>query len=387
MLDPALRPAALPAVPPDQVRQVLLTGATGFLGAFLLAELLRRGKQVCCLVRPGTGQTAAERLSAHLQRLGISATGQAGALRVLTGDLSQPQLGLSAADYAGLAAQIDVIYHAASYVNFVRSYDDLRASNVLGVRELLRLSAAQRGKPLHLVSTLALFFQSEGAPAEARPRAVSERDVPELPAGQTSGYLQSKWVAEELVRAAQERGLPATIYRTGRIAGHSQTGATANLHDLLNLIIAACSRLQVYPDWDIELNLAPVDYICQALIELSVNVKFTGKALHLFNQTPIAFGNLMRIIARNRYPLTLVSDLQFRQLVGDAARNSLAAGGLFSKLGILLRTKNHLFTPRPDYLTPDSQPFLREQGIVCPPIEDAWVARYMGYLHAQGLWD
>lgn len=386
MLDPALRPASLPAAPPDQVRQVLLTGATGFLGAFLLAELLRRGKQVCCLVRPGAGQTAVERLSWHLHRLGLSSTGQGGTLRVLAGDLSQPQLGLAAADYAGLAAQIDVIYHAASYVNFVRSYDDLRASNVLGVLELLRLSAAQRSKPLHLVSTLALFFQADGGPAGTRPQAVSERDIPELPTGQTSGYLQSKWVAERLVRAAQERGLPATIYRTGRIAGHSRTGATANLHDFLNLIIAACVRLQVYPDWDIALNLAPVDYVCQAILELSANERFFGKALHLFNPTPIAFGGLMQSIARNRYSITQVPDSRFRQLVGDAARDSSAAGGLFAKLAILLRTKNHLFTPRPEYLTPDSQPFLQERGVACPPIEDSLVACYMGYFEAQGLW-
>ena len=90
-------------------------------------------------------------------------------LRVLTGD-RQPQLGLAAADYAELAAQIDVIYHAASYVNFVRSYDDLRASNVLGVLELLRLSVAQRGKPLHRGLDAGAVFQADGGPVGTDPR-------------------------------------------------------------------------------------------------------------------------------------------------------------------------------------------------------------------------
>lgn len=383
-LDPELRFAAPPARDPDAALRVLLTGATGFLGAHLLVDLVARGADVCCLVRASDDAGAQQRIVANLDRLGLSLVGLPGRAWGLAGDLAQPGLGLSDARASQLADTLDVIYNAASEVHFVKPYAELRGSNVLGVHELLRLAAARRTKPLHHVSTLALFFR-RGDPAPQPPRPISETDWPDLDERNGTGYLHSKWAAEQLIRSAQQRGLPATIYRTGRISGHSHTGITGNPHDLLNLIIAASICLGQYPDWNMFINMAPINYVCKAIIELS---KFTNKtegSIHLFNPKPIAFSHLMGLVSEAGYPLHPVAGSDFQQAVSNAALSGGSQRALFARLALLLKSPHHLFSPRPDYRTPNSQPWLTERGVICPDIDRVLIIKYLAYFCRCGL--
>jgi thioester reductase-like protein len=384
-LDPALRPAPPRSEPTDPTPRVLLTGATGFLGAYLLQALVESGAEVCCLLRDSGTQPASERLPAHLGRLGLSLAGLPGRVSVLAGDLAQPRFGLPETAFAELAESVDVIYHAASQVNLVKPYAELRHANVLGLHELVRLAAASWAKPLHCVSTLALFFRRDAPGSETPPRAISENDWPELDEDASSGYLQSKWAAEQLVRAAQGRGLPATIYRTGRISGHSQTGVNANPHDLLNLVIAASVWLGRYPDWDILINLTPVDYICRAIMEISTKGVLSGKSIHLFNPRSISFLHLMGLLRKSGYPIYPVAASDFQQAVTEAAVGTGGQRALFSKLALLLRSAHHLFSPRPEYLTPNSQPWLTEHGVLCPDINEDVISSYLAYFRQCGL--
>lgn len=363
-------------------RRILLTGATGFLGAFVLDELLRAGHaEICCLVRGGGGLTGAQRLRAHLTGLGLTAAASSDRVRTLDGDLAQPLLGLTPEQFAALAAQVDVIFHIGGQVNFLLPYHALRATNVLGTQEILRLAGTGVTKPVHFTSTLALFFG--GASTDV----VDEQDaLPREPALK-SGYAQSKWAAERLLLAAQARGLPLSIYRTARITGHSQTGATSSSSDLLNRILRACITLGTYPALDIQIVMLPVDYVSRTLVHLSGQARSLGRAFHLSHPEPCPFSQLMNRVGAAGYPLAeLPYAAWLRELKQAATGDRLAppARTALAQLWTLLHAPNGLLAPRPRYETPNLAEGLHGSGITCPPIDAELVRTYLSFFQASG---
>ncbi|QFY07526.1 amino acid adenylation domain-containing protein [Nonomuraea phyllanthi] len=274
-----IRPAAEVVTVAADPATVLLTGATGFLGAFLLRELLRRTRaEVVCLVRGRDEEDAAERLLGTLERYGVrDEPGVSGRVSVLVGDLAAPRLGLTAERYDHLARTVDAVYHSGASVNLVYPYSELKAPNVTGTEEILRLAAAHRTVPVHYVSTIGVF----GAPP-ADGVAIREDDVTGPPRGLGTGYTRSKWVAEENVRIARERGLPISVYRPSRIAGDSSTGACQS-DDFLWRVLKGCVQAEATPAGaEMLVDLVPVDYVSSAVVALSRREP-AGRAYHLTN--------------------------------------------------------------------------------------------------------
>ena len=196
-------------------REVLLTGATGFLGAHLLSELLATtDARVHCLVRARDDAAALSRIRQAADRYEL-AVPSADRVVPLAGDLAEPRLGLSDTAFRDLAHRIDVIYHAGALVNFIYPYQELRAANVAGTREVIRLAGLYRGIPVHYVSTTAVL----AGLGVAGTREVTEETPLANPELLRMGYVETKYVAEELLRAAGRAGLPVAIYRPLDIVG------------------------------------------------------------------------------------------------------------------------------------------------------------------------
>ncbi|AXG79013.1 AMP-binding protein [Streptomyces paludis] len=192
---------------------VLLTGATGYLGRHLLAELLARGARVTCLVRGRSDAEAARRLT----EAGTAAGTEAGAEAVV-GDITREGLGLSPAGLAR-ARTARVVVHAAADVRLVGSPAELERTNNAAVRRLLDwIDLHTPGARLHHISTLAVAGGVAGPV-----RRFSEAD---LRIGQSfrTPYEKAKFRAEETVRAWAASGRQAYIHRSGHIAAHSRTG-------------------------------------------------------------------------------------------------------------------------------------------------------------------
>ncbi|WP_168356379.1 non-ribosomal peptide synthetase [Lysobacter enzymogenes] len=279
-LEPGIDGAGLAAAtPPAQYRELLLTGATGFLGAFLLQALLQRTPaRVHCLVRCADAGDGRRRLDAALAALGLRASDPT-RVAIVPGDLAEPRFGLDARGFAALAERIDAIYHNGAWVNSLHGYAALKPANVGGTREVMRLASSARRKHVHYVSTLSTL------PAPAQVRALGE------PAGDEealarcwralgSGYARSKWVAERLLRAGGERGLPFTVYRPTHIAGAADSGA-CNASDAWSLFVQACYRLGAAPDIDLRMNSLAVDRMAAAIVELSLRDDTGGRSLNL----------------------------------------------------------------------------------------------------------
>ena len=270
---PAPVPTSAPA-PPDE--RVLLTGATGFLGAHLLRTLLTEtGAEVLCLVRSrGSGEAPWRRVRASLERYRLWDDEFIGRIHTVTGDLSQPGLGLAPGGHLTVASAVDTVYHAAADVDWVSPYGALRAANVIATRELLRLACRGRPKAFHFISSLSVCHAVGGR------RSVAEDDdllwgTERLPIG----YAQTKCVAEALVRQARARGLRASIHRPALLAGDSVTGVSRH-DDLVSSLFKGCIEMGTAPDLDWRVDAVPVDQAARAIVHLSANAPPEVAAFH-----------------------------------------------------------------------------------------------------------
>lgn len=263
VLDPTIRPDTLPPQITTPT-SILLTGATGFLGALLLWELLQQTQaDIYCLVRAQDIESGKQKLRNTLESYSIWDAGLGDRLIPVIGELSQPLLGLTEQQFQQFASHIDVIYHNGAFVNFTLPYAALKAANGLGTQEVLRLASLIKLKPVHFISST-----SVAVPADTSNVIIREQDCPAANQVLDGGYPQTKWVAEKLVKIAGDRGLPVSIYRPGRISWHSKTGI-CNPEDHTSKMIKGCIQLGTAPELNTLVNLAPVDYVSSAIVHLS----------------------------------------------------------------------------------------------------------------------
>ncbi|MEU3980758.1 thioester reductase domain-containing protein [Streptomyces sp. NPDC026672] len=244
---------------PVAPRRILLTGATGFLGGHMLLDLLRHSDaQVYCLVRADDEESATARLGEQLRAHLLPWSSEVRRrITVLPGDIRHPRLGLTDERWHTLAHELDSVVGVAAAVDFLRGYRSLRASNVLGALTLAELAATGRPKPLHHISSIAVFNEvGITSMGEDDPLAHVDRLI--------SGYDQSKWAAEVALRRARDHGLVVTALRPGGIGGHTRTGAHNPL-DLSSGLISAFGRHRTVPAFR-HLNAAPVDWVSRVAV-------------------------------------------------------------------------------------------------------------------------
>ncbi|MBW4515829.1 MAG: amino acid adenylation domain-containing protein [Timaviella obliquedivisa GSE-PSE-MK23-08B] len=308
VLDPTIFPKGTLEKPAHPPANVLLTGATGFLGAFLLHELLEQTQAtVHCLVRAATIEAGAQRLQRNLASYSLWQPDQASRIIPVLGDLSLPLLGLSAEQFRALAATLDSIYHSGGFVNFIYPYSALKAVNVLSSEEILRLAAQVKVKPVHFVSTLGVF-----SPIAYQNGQIIRQEQPE-PSEGLYGYTQSKWVAEKLLAIAQTRGIPSTVYRPAWIEGHSQTGI-CNSSDFFRSLIKGCIQMGIAPNWRMPVDLTPIDYISQAIVHLSLQNTASEKAFNFSNPHTISWHQLVNWMNKFGYS---IQEIPYEQWIAE----------------------------------------------------------------------
>jgi amino acid adenylation domain-containing protein/thioester reductase-like protein len=299
-LDPSIGPPVPSKQPPSgQSTSVFLTGATGFLGAFLLNELLSQtAADVYCLVREADTEAAMRRMQQTLAKYYIWRDDWYSRIIPVLGDLRDPLFGLSEQVFNDLAGTIDAIYHAGGQVHYLYPYAALKAANVQGTVEVLRLACRQHLKPVHYISTIL-------AGATGRAGAVVYENDVLADCIEPTGYGQSKWVSEGILRIARERGVPVAIYRPGRIGSDSVTGAT-NSNDFFVHLLASCIRIGLAPEVAMVENLIPVDYTAQAIVHLSRQSESANQTFHLLNPQSVSWSRVIGETNALGYQLQMV---------------------------------------------------------------------------------
>ena len=287
--------AAAPELPgpATEVRTVLLTGATGFLGRYLALEWLERmdlvdGK-VIALVRAKSDDDARARLDKtfdsgdpklleHYQSLA------ADHLEVIAGDKGEANLGLDDATWQRLADTVDLIVDPAALVNHVLPYSELFGPNAVGTAELLRIALTSKLKAFTYVSTIGVGDQIQPG------TFVEDADVREISAtrqvndGYANGYGNSKWAGEVLLREANDLcGLPVAVFRCDMILADTTYAGQLNLPDMFTRQILSLVATGIAPGSFYELDAEgnrqrahydglPVEFVAESISSLGAQV-------------------------------------------------------------------------------------------------------------------
>ena len=274
----------------SETKHILLTGVTGFIGSHLASRLLQGGNHVSVIARGAQGVPAHERVKSALRNAGATRLDN---LEVLEGDIARPGMGLSGRATKQLEDSIDEVWNSAASLSFLESdRDEIFAMNIGGTRNILELTQNTVGQRLHHISTAYICGDRTDAAMEH-----------EIYAGQQfkNPYETSKCVAETLIAVAHRRGLvSASVYRPSVVVGHSETGNVTHFHGVYAFIRAIDglvrrlrSRdarsgrielpLRLAGDPCATLNLVPIDYVVDAIVELASREKLVGAAYHITN--------------------------------------------------------------------------------------------------------
>ncbi len=368
---------------------IFITGATGFLGAYLLDELLQKtDAKIYCLVRASNEHNGIKKLRKNLEKYALWNPNVSNRIIAICGDLEQAFLGLSVPQFEKLADQIDMIYHSGAEVNFAKPYSIVKSANVLGTQEVLRLACCgKKLKPVHYISTIAVMSILG---CSNRPKVITEYDDINNSKDFISadvGYVQSKWVAEKLVWTAKSRGIPVTIFRTGNILGHSKTGH-AYTNQYIFRLIKWCIHSNSFPNLiNKKDELIPVDYASQAIIHLSQQKESLGKAFHIVPLTSknISLIDFFQLISLYGYKL---NKLPYKQWTDIIINNSVKnpQNPLFPLLPLLTEkingniTRMEWYQNTPDVDCQNTLNGLANSSINCPPMNEQLIDTYLSYL-------
>ncbi|MEU9464322.1 amino acid adenylation domain-containing protein [Streptomyces sp. NPDC048312] len=377
-LDPDIRADGLPHADYLSPRHILVTGATGYLGAFLVVELMKRTDAVVhCLVRADDSEAAIERLEQVLRNYRAWDESYRPRLRPVVGDLAKPFLDLPRESFDQLAEEIDSIYHSGAIVNFTFPYEAMKPANVHGTEELLRFATRSRLKAFHLVSSVDVFM---GTGAE---RPFTEVDLPEKPIRIPTGYPRTKWVAEKLVAIARDRGVPVTVQRPWMITGHTKTGASHHT-DYLYVYLKGFLDLGVMPLFDDVINAVPVDFTAEAIVYTSLRAENFGKNFNITNPSPTTMSQCYEWLRTFGYPLNVIDEEEARQRALSVEQDHI----LFPMTPML-----RVASMRHAALDPELQKRVNPQDecrvltealagsdIECPPVNEEWAHSCFRYL-------
>ncbi|KAB8067480.1 hypothetical protein BDV29DRAFT_200207 [Aspergillus leporis] len=292
--------------------RVFLTGATGFVGAHLLCQLMMRPtvKQIACLVRSKDGVLAATRVQHALERYNVwpASPEYTQKLLFIEGDFADRMLGLGADRFMWLANWASVIFHVGAKVNFCESYRDHRTPNVVGTSNILRLAATGRRKAFHYMSTIDVWGTTgctlgteavyEDGPLQPHVQAV-RYDL---------GYAQSQWTAESMVRRMRDRGLPIAIYRPGFVIGNPDTGSS-NPGDFVSRLLVGCIQMGTWPRLIQRLEYVTVDYVVNSLLHIASDNDNLGRSYSLVapdQADSVTVEDTCRVLNDAGYPVQLV---------------------------------------------------------------------------------
>jgi thioester reductase-like protein len=283
-----------PPLPAPRVQDVLLTGATGFFGPFLLEALLRETPHTYhALVRAADVREGMDRIRAALRRAQVLTAavdeGLETRVRVVCGDLARHELGLRHEQWTALAARTHAVVHNGAQVNYVLGYDALRPHNVDGTRELIRFAATGVPKAFHFISST--FINGWTVKEHFR-----ETDGNAAMANLDFGYAQSKWVAERLVSAAGRRGLPVSIYRPSLISASSQ--GVGSRDDIGVRLLAFMITHGVAPEADNQVSFLPADVAAHNIAVICARASASGSTYHVTVDDVYSMVDVTREITR-----------------------------------------------------------------------------------------
>jgi len=344
----------------------LVTGGTGFIGRHLLRQLAQRDGATFVLVRPASR----ERLEAFIDSIGGRES-----LRPVAGDITEPELGLSAADVSRLEGAD--VYHLAAVYDLEAGISVNQDVNVEGTRHVVEL--AQRiGGRLHHMSSIAVA--GSGWKGKFTEEMFAEGQVLDHP------YYRTKYDAEKIVR---DSGVRFRIYRPGLVIGSSETGEADRI-DGPYYAFKLIQRLRdAIPQWvpllgieGGEINVVPVDFVARALDAIGHREGLDGMTFHLTDPAARRLGEVTNEFCRAAHApqFTLRIDTRAGAMLPKETRAMLEHWGVAQTLKRRLLDGVHVpeaalsyISNRARFTSDGAQSALQGTGVSCPPLHTyAW---------------
>jgi thioester reductase-like protein len=313
-----------------EAKSIFLTGATGFVGPFLLASLLEQtSARIHVLVRATTGTQGEARLRANLDAVAPRSAAFWRAFDdrvvVLAGNLETPRFGFDRELWARLAGEVDTIYHNGALVNYLLTYARMRTANVVGTQEVLRLAFESRPKVVNHVSTTFIFgWAKKSVLHESDDNAGMER--------LDFGYSQSKWVAEQLVLDARRHGLASRVFRPALITP-SVMGGGINC-DITLRLLAFMIKHGIGVDAANQISFLPADVTASNIVAIANRPDTMGQTFHVTRDHYAGMADVLDAITRFTGRRFEVYDL--KAFVPEVIRRCTRADPLFPLLDFLI---------------------------------------------------
>ena len=296
-----------------EVMSYFVTGATGFIGRYLVSNLLKRRGSVHVLVRKGSEK----KLEAIAAKMGWDRK----RIVPVPGDLSKPKLGLSAAQVKALSGKVQHFFHLAAIYDLSADAASQQVANIDGTRHAIELAAAIKAGCFHHTSSIAAAGLYPG---------VFREDMFEEAEGLKDPYLRTKHESEGIVR--KECKVPFRIYRPSMVIGHSKTGEIDKIDGPYYLFTLIKKMRQTLPQWvptlGIEggrINVVPVDFVADAMDHIAHKKGLDGQCFHLVDPEPMRFGELMNTFCRAAHApeMTMRLDARMLAVVPGAVRSAV----------------------------------------------------------------
>ena len=361
-------------------RYTLLTGATGLLGRYLMRDLLLKQQPLAVLVRPTAKQLARERVEQILQQVEAELGHRLPRPVVLTGDVCQPNLGLSSKHVDWVKSYCNQVIHSAAILDFHgtdRQQEPWR-TNLGGTQNVLKLAQDASIKNLHYVSTAYVCGN--------KPGLISETDLTP-PESFRNDYERSKFEAESAVHAATGFN-SKTIYRPAVIVGDSETGYTSTYHGLfLYLRLLAMlvplqkrnadgqieTRIELPIKGDEPRNLVPIDWVSKVIAHLFLTPETHGQTYHLSPDKGLTGQELLEY-CYNYFNSTGVSFAG----TGDDADVEVSADNEFAqKFFENAEIYSSYETSDPEFCKANVKQFAGH--LPCPPIDEVMIERFLDF--------
>ena len=262
-----------------------VTGGTGFIGRYLVENLLKRDGPIYVLVR----RSSLPKLVALRETLGADEK----RVIAVVGDLNRPNLGLTDAEVKKLKGRITHLFHLAAIYDLNASAEDQRRANIDGTRHAVEFAGNVQAGCFHHTSSIAAAGLYDGVFREDMFEEAEDLDHP---------YFRTKHLSEGIVR--KECGRPWRIYRPGFVVGHSKTGEIDKIDGPYYFFKLIQKMRNALPPWmptiGIEggrINIVPVDFVADAMDYLAHKKGLDGKCFHLTDPEPLRIGEVMNIFA------------------------------------------------------------------------------------------
>ncbi|KAH7146770.1 male sterility protein-domain-containing protein [Dactylonectria estremocensis] len=255
-----------------------LTGATGFLGAYLVKDIMDREKTKLIAHIRGVKDldSAKNRLTRSLKGYGLWQDSWTDRITYVLGDLSKPRLSLDDASWKHVAETADAIIHNGAYVHWIARYEQMLRSNVLSTFDAIKLYNEGNPKLFSFVSSTSTLDTdhyinlSHEQTATGREALLKSDDMQGSRVSLGTGYGQTKWVSEMLVREAGKRGLRGAVVRPGYILG-SRNGGVSNTDDFLIRFCKGWVQLGARPRIFNSVNAVPMDHVARVVVASALN--------------------------------------------------------------------------------------------------------------------